>query len=126
VRHLFARFIVVVSLTISIGGHWGLLQTIGWANMILDFSQDRSLISAISKTFDSETSCEICRLVREGKKQESHQDFLKSNIKLDLFHQGSSIALMAPVIQKDVSPEACRFTAFRAPPDIPPPRLVLS
>jgi hypothetical protein len=126
VRQLFARFIVVVSLTISIGGHWGLLQTIGWANMILDFSQDRSLISAMSKTFDSETSCEICRLVREGKKQESHQDFLKSNIKLDLFHQGSAIALMAPNVQKDTSPVVRGFTTLRAPPDLPPPRLVLS
>ena len=125
-RHIIAKFIVVTSLTISIGGHWGLLQTIGWANMILDFSKDRSLISSISKTFDSETSCEICRMVREGKKQESHQNFLKSNIKLDLFHQGCAIAIMAPIIQKDASPVVCEFTPFRAPPDLPPPRLVLS
>ena len=94
--------------------------------MILEYSKDRSLINAISKTFDSETTCNICQLVREGKKQESHQAFLKSNIKLDLIHQGSVITLVAPTVQSDDLKTENTFSAFRAPPKLPPPRQVLS
>jgi len=105
------------------GGHWGLLQTIGWANMYLDYSKDCSLISAISKTFDSETTCEICELVRAGKKQESHQDFLKSNFKLDLFQEGASVELIDPIVEHDQKCVVIKLGTRRSPPDIPPPRL---
>jgi len=121
--YIIARFITVVSLTVSMGGHWGLLQTIGWANMYLDYSKDCSLISAISKTFDSETTCEICELVRAGKKQESHQDFLKSNFKLDLFQEGASIELIDPIVEQDQKCVVIKLGTRRFPPDIPPPRL---
>lgn len=122
-RPIIAKFIIVVSLTISIGGHWGLLQTIGWANMILDYSKDCSLIGAISKTFDSETTCEICDLVSAGKRQESRQDFLKCNFKLDLFQEGESILLIDPIVEQDQKFVFIKLGTRCSPPNVPPPRL---
>ena len=65
------QVIAAVALFFIIGGHWGVLQTVAWANMIWTYStQDGSVLAGAKKTFDGQHPCNMCESIKEGKKQE--------------------------------------------------------
>lgn len=55
------------------GGHWGALQVVAWARMIVDYSAQDGLVSGAAKTFDGAHPCCLCKAIAEGKKQESKE-----------------------------------------------------
>ena len=123
-HHLIAKLLVVTSLTISIGGHWGFLQTIAWSSMLLDYSQNLTWTSALSKTIDPDTSCRICEFVQEGKQQESNQEFSKTQFKIDLVCEQREVFLNCPNVADDKIILFILHSQFHAPPNAPPPRVV--
>ena len=124
VRSIFAKLFVVTSLTLSIGGHWGFLQTIAWSSMLLDYSQNLTWTSALSKTIDPDTSCRICEFVQEGRNQESNQDFSKTQFKIDLVCEQREVFLNCPNVADDKIILFILHSQFHAPPNAPPPRVV--
>jgi hypothetical protein len=52
------------------GGHWAVLQSVAWTGMVIEYSRDASLTSALSKTFDGKHPCTLCVKIDESKKQE--------------------------------------------------------
>ena len=65
------QVIAAVALFFIIGGHWGVLQTVAWANMIWTYTtQDGSVLAGAKKTFDGQHPCNMCESIKEGKKQE--------------------------------------------------------
>lgn len=76
------------------GGHLALLQTIAWGTMILSFSDKGSLEEAVGKTFDGEHPCELCKLVKETKREEEKKPVMLAVKKQDVVLASS---IMAPV-----------------------------
>jgi hypothetical protein len=118
-----SKWLVVLTLTLSIGTHWAFLQSVAWAGMIFSYSHDGSLTQAISKTFDGRHPCCLCKLVRQGKATEKRQEAQRVEIKLDQFLPvGPAFVLTPPtfwlpffrVLDQSVS-------RVEAPPT-PPPR----
>ena len=62
-----ACFVAVLAMC---GGHWLALQSVAWGRMIVIFSQQDSLGTAITKTFSGKYPCSLCLKVRSG----LHQD----------------------------------------------------
>jgi hypothetical protein len=122
-RSIFAKLIVVTSLTLSIGGHWGLLQTIAWSNMLLDYSENLTWTSALSRTIDPDTICRICEFIQEGRNQESNQDFSKTQFKIDLVCEQREVFLNCPNVADDKAITFIVHSQFHAPPFAPPPRV---
>lgn len=60
-----ARIALVVSLMVSIGGHWGVLQAIAWAQMLQDYSAEKGLAEGIMDTFSGERPCPMCLKLRK-------------------------------------------------------------
>lgn len=60
----------VVVLTLSLGLHWAVLQSVAWAGMVVSYSQEGSLSSALAKTFDGQHACKLCRIVEAGRSAE--------------------------------------------------------
>jgi len=56
-----------------LGGHWFAIQSIAWITMIVDQSQDASLVDAVTKTFDGEYRCLLCEAVASGQEKEREQ-----------------------------------------------------
>ena len=57
------------------GGHWGLLQTVAWAEMLRDYSQrSGSLAAAAAQTFDGAHPCELCREIQAAKSKERKEN----------------------------------------------------
>ena len=64
------KAVAVIVLTLSLGLHWALLQSVAWAGMVVRYSQDESLSTAFAKTFDGRHACKLCRIVQAGRSAE--------------------------------------------------------
>lgn len=59
-----------LALFLLAGGHWAILQTGAWMGMIVAYTKDGNVSTAISRTFDGKHPCAVCSAVRDGRKQE--------------------------------------------------------
>jgi hypothetical protein len=93
------QVIAAVALFFIIGGHWGVLQTVAWANMIWTYStQDGSVLAGAKKTFDGEHPCNMCDSIKEAKKQEKKSpEILSATKKIELFALNDANFLPVPV-----------------------------
>jgi len=67
-------WVLAAALSASIGFHWALLQTVAWTGMIIKYSRDSAFTVAVSKTFDGQHACCLCRLIQKGRTQEKKHD----------------------------------------------------
>ena len=80
-----AQSLIVATLILSIGAHWGILQLAAWVSMTVSYSHSVPLRVALQKTFDGQHPCRLCKAVAAGKKSEQNRAALKLETKLDLF-----------------------------------------
>jgi hypothetical protein len=74
-RRLASIFILVAYL-FSNGGHWCVLQSIAWVNMVQDFSESVSTWQAVKMAVSGQYPCSLCKKITT-EKQKSHEAFLK-------------------------------------------------
>jgi hypothetical protein len=74
------RFTTVLVLVLSLGLHWAVLQTVAWTGMLITYSRDASFTEAVSKTFDGEHPCPMCKIIKKGRAEEKEQE-QKQNVK---------------------------------------------
>ena len=56
------------------GGHWAVLQTVAWAEMLHDYTQQTGSVTvAVEQTFDGVHPCELCREIATAKAKEHKQ-----------------------------------------------------
>ncbi len=104
------------------GGHWALLQTVAWTNMLATNLQTDSLPEALAKTFDGEHPCKMCKQIDAGKKSEKKSEFPGAAKKIEFTHAPSRHVFAAPTdfwLQNDFSPNSDSLTHT---PPVPPPR----
>lgn len=78
-----SKWLVVLTLILTLGAHWVFLQSVAWLGMVVAYSQDASFSQAVSKTFDGQHPCCLCKFVRQGKAAEKKQESQKPDTKLD-------------------------------------------
>ncbi len=53
------------------GGHWAVLQSVAWVQMLGDYSQRTGSVAvAVTETFDGQHPCELCRQIQAAKANE--------------------------------------------------------
>jgi hypothetical protein len=111
------QVIAAVALFFIIGGHWGVLQTVAWANMIWTYStQDGSVLAGAKKTFDGEHPCNMCDSIKEAKKQEKKApEILSATKKIELFALNDASLLPVPVSDPFQFPLPRNLTAESRP-----------
>jgi hypothetical protein len=131
-----ARIALVVSLMVSIGGHWGMLQAIAWARMLQDYSAEKGLAGGIKDTFSGERPCPMCLKLRKEKSEAEKskapvsQEKTDSTLKWADSFQGGILLPKAP-LPKCVGglrflPVVMPVGENRARPATPPPRSMQS
>ncbi len=69
------RIILVLGAFVHLsGGHYGVLQGIAWATMLVQYSAADGLVEGARKTFDGDHPCEMCRSIASAKQQESQRE----------------------------------------------------
>lgn len=107
------------------GGHWAVLQTIAWTQMLRDYSKNASLTLAIRKTFSGEYPCSLCKQVEEGfRKQEKPQATVKVDKQAEKFPVRGRVLLAVPTAAEFSYPEPAGeiFIVRRIAPPQPVPR----
>jgi hypothetical protein len=116
-----SKWLLVFMLCVTLGCHWGLLQSVAWVGMMVNYSCQGSLKDAMSKTFDGQHPCPLCKMVRAGKTSEKKPEAQQSVKQIDLF-AGVAAAFDFPSSPPPVFPVP-RMTASRTDvPPLPPPR----
>ena len=116
-----SKLLLVVMLCVTLGFHWGLLQSVAWIGMIVNYSCQGSIKEALSKTFDGQHPCPLCKLVREGKKSEKKPEAQQNVTKIDLFTQDSVVFDFPPLLASSFHFPMVAATRTDAP-HLPPPR----
>jgi hypothetical protein len=62
--------LLIIALLGATGGHWAVLQTIAWAGMLASNLKTESVNTALSKTFDGEHPCCMCKAIEQGRSEE--------------------------------------------------------
>ncbi len=55
------------------GGHWAVLQTVAWAQMLRDYSEGATVAEAVEKTFSGEAPCSMCKNIAAARQQEKKE-----------------------------------------------------
>ena len=117
------KAIAVVLLTLSLGLHWALLQSVAWAGMVVRYSQEDSLSTALAKTFDGRHSCKLCRIVQEGRSAEKAPAV---ELKLPKFEACPPVKITVEVAERPTTELAeCFVPVLKSRTDtplLPPPR----
>ncbi len=108
-------------LCVTLGFHWGLLQSVAWIGMIVNYSCQGSLKDAMCKTFDGQHPCPLCKLVCEGKKSEKKPEAQQDVKKIDLF-AGHALAFDFPPLPAPVFSVPLVRVSRTDTPLLPPPR----
>ena len=118
-----SQLLVVLTLTLSLGGHWALLQSVAWTNMLADNLRTESFAEAVSKTFDGKHPCPLCKAIKAGKKSEEDKEASMSALKkFEFVNQTSSFIFTAPSAFTLVGWRVEFPASFSTTPPVPPPR----
>ncbi|MEO6846897.1 MAG: hypothetical protein ABI254_06535 [Chthoniobacterales bacterium] len=118
-RALGITLACVAMFTIA-GGHWALFQTIAWARMLHDYSQQSTVVEAVNKTFDGQHPCAMCLQVKEGQaKEEKAPATVKLEKKAEIFAIACTSPLKLPISEKFSYP-ALAGLVFAAREEAPP------
>lgn len=124
----FAKAPIIVMLTLSLGAHWALLQSVAWAGMIFDYSTEAGLRQGISMTFDGDHPCSLCNVIEEAKDQDQQQDETTVQPAKDLKLEPAlrDFALYPPSVENPAVRRHALLQKLPRQPVDPPPRHLLS
>ena len=126
VLHKLGHACVILALVAALGGHWALLQTVAWTNMLATNLRTESLEVAVSKTFDGQHPCRLCEVVAAGKKSERRAEFPKSLKKLEFVSARLVLIFPPPEGFRWLPEPKVAFANANLPPPVPPPRRFLA
>jgi len=118
-----SKWLLVAMLSLTLGFHWALLQSVAWVGMIIEYFGQGSFQQAVANTFDGQHLCPICKLVRAGKNAEGKSESRSTLQKFDLFVDGSSVFYFPPFSESPFSRLPLMTSRLEAPP-LPPPRTI--
>lgn len=106
------------------GGHWAVLQTVAWAQMIRDYSQEGGLVSGVAQTFSGERPCGMCKNIEKSRqKEEKAPASIKVDKKAEVFVASVTSQLRPPLAHEFSYPTSDIDSTSRAlAPPVPVPR----
>jgi hypothetical protein len=124
VRRVF-RAITVLLLVLTLGLHWAVLQTVAWTGMIVAYSAEAGLREGVSRTFDGQHPCPLCKAIQKGRAEEKQQsqNTPKAGGKLDPAEAWAPLELDFWQPAEPPPSDFPVWLARREPPARPRPRL---
>ena len=117
--------LLILALLGATGGHWAVMQTIAWADMLAINLQTESVSAAITKTFDGAHPCKMCQQISAGKKAEKRADLPLEIKKLEFVSARPVFVFFAPQDFRLILVLAFAPDGLTHRPSVPPPRSLL-
>jgi hypothetical protein len=115
---------VALAVLFSLGLHWSVLQSVAWVGMLINYSRSDSFAEAVTKTFDGNHPCKLCKVVEEGRQAEKKQEATKTETKLELALVAESARLEPPPAFSFALNLPLAAASRSETPPVPPPRAV--
>lgn len=114
--------LLIAALLVATGGHWAVLQTVAWTNMLASNLRTESFDAAVAKTFDGQHPCKLCKVISAGKKSERKSEFPTLSKKLE-FISDRLVFVFSPPQDFRLAPDFANFVSSTSNrPLVPPPR----
>ncbi|MEY4484365.1 MAG: hypothetical protein RL693_1817 [Verrucomicrobiota bacterium] len=118
-----ALWFLMSALFLSVGLQWACLQSAAWVGMVVSYSRQVNLGTAIAMTFDGEHPCNICKAVKKGQENQTGkntkpaiQKFYLMVTKVDrIFFEHGSMKVAGGLVLVSSNPHSR--------PPTPPPRV---
>jgi hypothetical protein len=107
------------------GGHWLVLQTTAWVQMVVQYSSSDGFEAAFSKTFDGQHPCELCNKIAQKKATEKKQLVQSAFGKTNLLAQENYLTLHPPTLFWPLRAAEDAFCKASHKPQVPPPRALI-
>ena len=120
----FGRLLVVLALVACIGGHWALLQSVAWTQMLVERTQAASFGEAVKTTFDGAHPCALCKRIADGKQKEQQPSQTLLKVKMDVIFERAVVAVFPPRVDAKIARIAMTGEARTERPALLPPRVV--
>ena len=113
--------LLIVALLVATGGHWALLQTVAWSNMLADNLQTHSFSEALVKTFDGNHPCNMCHKISAAKKSEKKSELPNPGKKLEFVSERPALVFVGPVDFYLLATLTEAVVSWSEAPPTPPP-----
>jgi hypothetical protein len=123
------HILIILALLAATGGHWTVLQTVAWTNMLANNLRTDPIAAALTKTFNGENPCTMCKQISAGKKSEHKTEFPTLLKKIEFYSERPLIVFSAPtdfrllVLPFDALPNWSEAPPKPRPKDPSPSRL---
>ncbi len=114
---------LIVSLLLSGGTHWLVLQSVAWTTMLVARASETSLVEAVKQTFDGAHPCALCKTIEKGRAGEKQHDGAVLTAKIQLFHEPTRLAFFPPIPRAWLPTAAVAAQTRTDAPHLRPPRL---
>jgi hypothetical protein len=117
-----AKMLLVGMLSLSLGLHWTVLQSVAWVGMVASFSRDCSFVESVHRALDGQHACALCKIVESGRKADSKQPGLNPSYKIDCYLAPAGFCFTASVAVVVSPPFVSSAEVLSFAPPTPPPR----
>ena len=114
--------LLIVALLGTVGGHWAVLQSVAWTNMLAENLREVSVTGAFEKTFDGQHPCRLCEAITAGKKSEKKSELPKPLQKIEFVSECPVLVFSPPHDFRLVPNLSFGLHNFSSKPPVPPPR----
>jgi len=94
--------------------------------MIIEYSKQQCLRTAIAQTFDGTHPCSLCHAVSKGKSSEKKSDLQLPAQKIDMICSFRAASSMPPFVPFEYVTKDFLISERAHSPPVPPPRFFLS
>ncbi len=116
------KIFLVLALVAMLGAHWAALQTVAWTAMLADNLHSDSFCAAVTKTFDGNHPCDLCKAIAAGKQSEKKTEFSFQPQKLEFPPLKENFGLIAPSQFQLLPLKNFSAKSFAQKPLLQPPR----
>ena len=116
------KVLLIVVLLAGTGAHWGALQSVAWTRMLAENLRTSSFTDAVSRTFDGQHPCSLCKVIASAKRSEKRLEFPQPSTKLEFPLTTQLLLLVAPTRFQLVPISNEFIESLSQQPLTPPPR----
>ena len=104
--------------------HLPVLQVVAWSGMLVSYSQDTDVATAVEMTFNGENPCPMCTAIKAQQLKSNADQLQAASTQAQLFYLEVPVAwfsVTSPLARLADTPRVAHECAY--PPETPPPRL---
>jgi hypothetical protein len=116
--------LLILVLLAGTGAHWGALQSVAWTRMLAENLRTTSFADAVSRTFDGQHPCSLCKVIANAKKSAKPAEFSQPLTKLE-FPLATQTFFLVVSGRSELVPTGHEFVeSLLHQPPTPPPRAI--